>query len=131
LDNATTHMGLDYGITNNLMIGVGRCTFEKTADDYIKYFALAQSSCERPMPVTVTLLGTTAMKTIKRTDGGTDLSSGQNLPYTSQVLITRKFNSKFSAQIMPTYLHRNLVDDDEQNDILFLRFAGQYQLFKN
>ncbi len=130
LDNATMRMGLDYGLTNNLMIGIGRSTFEKTADGYLKYRLLAQSSGDRTVPVTITLLGTTALKTLKRFDG-IDLTLQQKLSYTSQVLISRKFGPRFSAQLMPTYLHRNLVEDDEQNDILSLGFAGQYQLSKN
>ena len=32
---------------------------------------------------------------------------------------------------MPTWLHRNLVDDDEQNDIISMGIAGQYHLLKN
>ncbi len=130
LDNATMRMGLDYGITNNLMVGIGRSTFEKTADGHLKYRLLSQSTGEKTMPVTITLLGTTALTTLKRFDG-IELSIGQKMSYTSQVLIARKFGPKLSAQIMPTYLHRNLVDDDEQNDIMSLGFAGQYQFLKN
>ncbi|MFY0606002.1 MAG: hypothetical protein JXR10_04760 [Cyclobacteriaceae bacterium] len=130
LDNATMRMGLDYGITNNLMIGIGRSTFEKTADGYVKYRMLSQSTGDKNMPVTVTLLGTTALKTLKRTDG-IELTTEQKLSYTSQILIARKFGEKLSLQLMPTYLHRNLVQDYEQNDIMSLGFAGQYQFLKN
>nr|MBU9937329.1 hypothetical protein [Ferruginibacter sp.] len=34
LDNASIRMGLDYGITRYLMVGIGRSTFEKTYDAY-------------------------------------------------------------------------------------------------
>ena len=37
LDEASIRIGGDYGITNNLNVGVGRSTFEKTYDGYIKY----------------------------------------------------------------------------------------------
>jgi len=131
LDNATMRMGLDYGITNNLMVGIGRSTFEKTADGFIKYRLLAQSSGDRKIPFTLTLLGTTALKTIRRPDLPVELNMQQKLSYTTQILLARKFGSKFSAQLMPTYLHRNLVRDDEENDILSLGFAGQYQFLKN
>src|SRR3954469_22010218 len=30
LDNASMRMGLDYGITQNLMVGIGRSTYNKT-----------------------------------------------------------------------------------------------------
>ena len=130
LDNATMRMGLDYGLTNNLNIGIGRSTFEKTYDGFIKYKALAQSTGDRIMPVTVTLLGTAALKTLRRFDG-IELDLGQKLSYTTQILIARKFNERISVQIMPTWLHRNLVEDDEQNDIISMGFAGQYHFLKN
>lgn len=130
LDNATMRMGLDYGITNNLMVGIGRSTYEKTPDAYIKYRMLSQSTGDRKMPVTVTLLGTSALKTLKPFDG-IELSFEQKLSFTGQMLIARKFGPRFSAQMMPTFLHRNLVEDDEVNDILSLGLAAQYQLMKN
>ena len=37
LDQATMRIGLDYGITKNLMIGIGRSTYEKQFDGFVKY----------------------------------------------------------------------------------------------
>src|SRR4249920_1206376 len=37
LDNASWRLGLDYGISSRLAIGIGRSSFEKTYDGYIKY----------------------------------------------------------------------------------------------
>ena len=130
LDQATMRIGFDYGLTNNLMIGIGRSTFEKTRDGYIKYRFLSQSSGDRTVPVTMTLLGTAAMRTLKRTDG-IELTFTQKMSYTTQLLIARKFGSRLSLQVMPTYLHRNLVEDIEENDIISLGLAGQYQFLKN
>src|SRR5512141_289165 len=36
LDNATMRLGFDFGLTNTLMVGVGRSTFEKTFDAFFK-----------------------------------------------------------------------------------------------
>lgn len=130
LDQATMRIGFDYGLTNNLMIGIGRSTFEKTRDSYIKYRFLSQSSGNKNMPVTMTVLGTAAMRTLKRTDG-IDLTFTQKMAYTTQLMIARKFGSRLSLQVMPTYLHRNLVEDNEENDVLSLGLAGQYQFLKN
>ncbi|MEQ8471881.1 MAG: DUF5777 family beta-barrel protein [Marinoscillum sp.] len=130
LDNATMRIGFDYGITNNLSVGIGRSTFEKTRDGYLKYRLLAQSTGEKKMPITLTLLGSSAMKTVKRPDG-INLDFAQKLTYTGQLLIARKFGPRLSLQLMPTYLHRNLVNDDEKNTIYSLGAAGQYQVLKN
>ncbi|MBR07735.1 MAG: hypothetical protein CMP48_08605 [Rickettsiales bacterium] len=130
LDQASMRIGLDYGITKNLTLGLGRSTFEKTRDGYFKYKLLAQSQGDKNIPFTLTVFGSAVMKTLKRTDG-IDLSFQQKLSYSTQLLIARKFGSRFSLQIMPTYLHRNLVADNEENDVLSLGVAGQYQLLKN
>src|SRR3954469_15507198 len=34
---ATVRLGLDYGITDNLTVGIGRSTFNKEMDGFVKY----------------------------------------------------------------------------------------------
>src|SRR5918993_1528543 len=40
---ATVRLGLDYGITDNLTVGIGRSTFNKELDGFIKARVLQQS----------------------------------------------------------------------------------------
>ena len=47
LDKATMRIGFDYGITNTLMIGVGRSTYQKTYDAFFKLKILRQSKGKR------------------------------------------------------------------------------------
>src|SRR5687767_4480763 len=42
LDDAQVRIGLDYGITDNLTVAIGRNSFDKTMDGYIKYKLLRQ-----------------------------------------------------------------------------------------
>ncbi len=65
LDNATMRMGLDYGISGRLMVGIGRSTFQKTYDAFLKLKLLRQSTGRRTMPVTVSYVGTVALMTFK------------------------------------------------------------------
>src|ERR1043165_8679997 len=37
LDQATIRLGLDYGITNNLTVGIGRGSYRKEIDGFVKY----------------------------------------------------------------------------------------------
>src|SRR6187200_846693 len=53
LDEATIRLGADYGITDQLMIGVGRSSYEKTFDGFIKYKLLRQSTGAKNMAVTM------------------------------------------------------------------------------
>ena len=65
LDEATIRLGADYGITDRLTIGVGRSSYEKTYDGFIKYKLLRQSRGLRDMPVTVVGLGTMCIETLQ------------------------------------------------------------------
>src|SRR4051812_34090034 len=44
LDEASMRLGLDYGISNNFTIGIGRSTFEKELDGFLKYRLIQQST---------------------------------------------------------------------------------------
>ena len=37
LDQASMRMGFDYGVTKNFTIGIGRSTFNKEVDGFVKY----------------------------------------------------------------------------------------------
>ena len=43
LDFATLRLGLDYGITDRLSVGIGRSSYLETFDGYLKYKLLRQS----------------------------------------------------------------------------------------
>jgi hypothetical protein len=129
LDNATMRIGLDYGIMDKLTIGIGRSTYEKTVDGYLKYRVLTQSAGSNSMPISLAVLGSSAWKTLKVE--GSPESFPQRLSYVSQLLISRKFTDRFSVQLMPTYVHRNRVEYYEVNDMYSLGSAGQFHVSKN
>src|SRR5579872_110787 len=55
LDNATLRLGLDYGITDRLAVGIGRSSYLKTFDGYAKYKVLKQTEGNQ-IPLTVDVL---------------------------------------------------------------------------
>ena len=59
LDQANIFIGLDYGLTNWMMIGVGRSTYEKTYNGYAKFHIFRQSKGEKNMPLSISLLAET------------------------------------------------------------------------
>ena len=129
LDNATMRMGFDYGITNRLAVGVGRSSFEKTYDGYVKYKLLRQSKGAKNMPVTLTGFAGMAIKTIKWPEPDRPNYFTSRLYYTFQLLIARKFNSDLSLQVMPTLVHRNLVATRaDANDVFAVGVGGRYKL---
>jgi len=123
LDNATWRLGFDYGISDRLVIGVGRSSYLKTYDGYIKYKLVRQTEGKIQVPVTVSVLGTISNYTISQPDKPY-LNAAYRTAYTAQLLIARKFGSKFSAQLTPTYLHYNLVPTAADKNDVFAVAAG-------
>jgi opacity protein-like surface antigen len=130
LDQANIHFGLDYGITNWLMVGVGRGTYEKTYDGLLKFSALRQSKGKKNIPVSVSLLTTSAYNSLKW-EGTGELPFWDRFSYTTQILIARKFSDRLSLEINPSYVHRNIVDTElDPNDVFALGAGGRFKITK-
>lgn len=131
LDNATMRMGIDYGITRYLMVGIGRSTFEKTYDGYFKLKLLRQSSGRRKMPITLSYVPTIALKSLKYEDPERKNYYTSRLSFTHQLIIGRKFSEGTSIQLMPTVVHQNLVAlAQEPNDMYAIGIGGRQKLSK-
>ena len=119
LDIARVRIGLEYGLTDRLGVGIGRNSFDKTVDGYLRYKLVQQSKGASSMPVTITAYGNAAYKASPRTqDAGYPITFGDRMAYTAQLLIARKFSPSFSMQLMPSLVHKNIVPDKriEPND---------------
>jgi Membrane bound beta barrel domain (DUF5777) len=131
LDNATMRLGFDYGITDRLTVGIGRSNFEKTYDQMIKYKVLRQSKGKKNMPVSAGLLLTSAIKTTKWADPERKNYFTSRLYYTAQLIVGRKFSDRFSLQLSPTLVHRNLVATTaEKNDVYAIGIGSRIKLTK-
>lgn len=131
LDQSNIHLGLEYGITNWLMVGVGRSEFEKTFDGFAKFSVLRQSTGAKNMPVSVSVLTSIALKTLKFTDQTRTNYFTSRLAYVGQILVARKINEAFSLQLTPSYVHRNLVATElDPNDIWALGAGARVKLSK-
>ena len=83
------------------------------------------------MPVSLSYLVDAQIKTVKFSDQTRENLFSSRLYYTHQLLIGRKFNNAFTLQLMPTLLHRNLVETKaEKNDVLAMGVAGRIKLTK-
>lgn len=131
LDASTIRIGGDYGITNRLMVGFGRSSYEKTYDVFGKYKLLRQSSGKKNMPLTAAIFASAAIKTIPFADQERENYFSSRLYYTWQLILGRKFSEGFSLQLSPTVVHRNLTASAaEKNDVYALAGAGRIKLSK-
>ena len=128
LDNATMRIGLDYGVTNRLMIGIGRSNVKKELDGFVKYKLLRQSTGKVRMPVSVTLFANTMYYTQKASE---EINATNRTSYTYQVLIARKFSDNVSFQLSPTLIHLNMVNHTtEKNNLFSLGLGGRVKISK-
>jgi hypothetical protein len=104
LDNASIRLGLDYGLTDRLAIGIGRSSLEKTFDGYVKYLLFQQTDGATKFPVTISGLASIQHLTLR---SGTFVSAQNKTTYVTQLLIAKKLTQALSLQIVPTYIHYN------------------------
>ena len=130
LDGASTLLGLDYGVTDWLMVGINRSTYQKELQGFVKVKALRQTE-HGGSPITLSYMGAVSAQTVT----GPSLPAGQEyyfsnrLFYVNQLLIARKFNKWISVQLMPTHIHYNLVPTTgEPNDVIALGIGGRIKL---
>jgi len=128
-DQAVTRLGISYGITNWLSIGLGRTTQNKTWDGSLKIKILRQSSGVRNIPFSISYYGNMGINTLERTDFTRPDYFSNRLSFVNQLLIARKFSSRLSLQLIPSLIHRNLVDTKlDDNDVYSLGAAGRIKL---
>jgi hypothetical protein len=110
---------------------MGRSSFEKTYDGFLKYKFLRQSTGERVMPVTAALFASVAVQTLPWQNPDRKNYFSSRLYYTYQLIVGRKFSNTFSFQLSPSVVHRNLVRTKaESNDVVALGAAIRQKLNK-
>lgn len=129
LDQASMRLGFDYGISKRLMVGVGRSTYQKQYDGFMKFKILRQAG--GGMPVTASLMSSMMMKTLHFTDPNRPNYYTSQLYFANQLLIAKKISEGLSLQLMPTMIHYNLVTESTTpNDILAIGGGGRLKLTK-
>ncbi len=129
LDNASMRMGLDYGVTDNLMVGLGRSTFQKQLDAFFKYRILSQTEQNGVMPISISWMSSVMVNTLKWENPDRKNYFSSRLYYAHQLLVARKFSKNTSLQIMPTLVHYNLVKTSKDpNDLFSIGIGGRQRI---
>jgi hypothetical protein len=133
LDQASMRMGFDFGLTKNLMVGIGRSTTKKEVDGLIKYRLLWQSKGKQNIPVSVIALGGVTVNGLKDAVGNPAIETtfSRRLAYFYSFIIGRKFNERLSLQLSPTIVHQNIVANQVSPNTLYaLGWGGRMKLNK-
>ncbi|HVG42649.1 MAG TPA: DUF5777 family beta-barrel protein [Chitinophagaceae bacterium] len=119
LDNANgIRLGLDYGVTKDFSVGIGRSSIQKELDGFLKYRIAQQAIGDKGLPFSLVVAAGSTITTQKlndfiRINDSTTIPRknlfSSRIGYYGQVLIGKRFSNALSIQIMPTFVHQNLV----------------------
>lgn len=130
LDRATMRMGFEYTLpTDFVCFGLGRSTYGKTYDGFVKVKFFRQQTGAKNFPVTMTFVSDVAITSLPWQNPERENYFSSRMTFMNQLLIARKFNRNLSLQLMPTVLHKNLVRTiDEQNTFFSMGVGGRMKL---
>ncbi|MBS1733136.1 MAG: hypothetical protein JST02_07545 [Bacteroidetes bacterium] len=132
LDQANMRFGFDYGIAKSLTIGVGRSNVGKEWDGFIKFRPIWQSKRGSwPSPVSVVMITGATYSTVPWTDPSRKNYTTSRMGFYNMLIIGRKFGERFSMQVAPTFVHRNIVATSmEHNNVYALGVGVRFKLSK-
>ena len=122
LDQAKIRVGLEYGLMHNMMIGIGRSTFQKTFDGYLKYLLLNQKKGVNNIPISIVAFSNIAINSLKKNYVNYPLLG--RFSFCHQLLIASKVNRQLSIQFMPSWIHWNMVELNAQKNQTFALGGG-------
>jgi hypothetical protein len=131
LDQASMRIGLDYGILNNLTVGFGRSNAGKELDGFIKFCPVWQSTGPGSFPFSIVLISGVTLSTQSWSDTTLKNYFSSRMAFYNELILGRKFSERFSLQVSPVFIHRNLVQlASEENDVYALGIGTRFKLTK-
>ena len=122
---AHTYLSFDYSPLKYMNLGVAMAGGAKY-EGWAKFRIIRQQTGIRNIPVTVGWYSMVNVNTSKDPDNE---FTGNKFSFLNQLLISRKFNDKFSLQLMPTWIHYNVVPYgiNNSNEVFSMGIAGKYK----
>ena len=129
LDEATLRLGLEYGLTDRITVGIGRSSYQKTFDGYFKTKLLRQrNSKEGTFPFSMTWFSNMAINTFRTDDALLNANKSYEYRYAHQLIIARRFSRFFSFQVAPILIHTNFAETNQSNDAFAIGGGGGFTI---
>jgi hypothetical protein len=114
--SANVRLGINYGVTNRLLVGFGTTRGYKLQDFQAKYVILQQTQSGK-VPVSIAYYGNAAIDARTKDNFGPEENFKfiHRLSYSSQLIIARKFSESVSLQVAPTLSYFNSVERGYKN----------------
>ena len=124
---ANARLGLNYGVTDKLMLSFGTEKFNKLQELMWKYSLVKQK--ENGTPVFVSYVGNFVINARNDEYFGNDYSFTDRFSYFHQIVIARKFSEKLSLQVAPYFFHFNKVDSLRSNQAVGANVGGRFKIW--
>jgi hypothetical protein len=131
----------EYGITDDLTVGIGRMKgagpLRELWNANLKYKVLKQTK-DFKYPMTITLFGNTSISSMRSSSDPTSLAYfdkgykgfAHRLSYTLQALMAVKATDWLTIQLSPTFVWRNNVAYNDKNGLFFLGLSARAKFSK-
>lgn len=106
----------DYGLTENITLGIGRSKLNKLVDGSIKWRFLQQKENFK-VPFSMAFFGDIGYTHAPTSDiyAGVvkdfNTNEAHRLNYVAQLIIASKINERLSIEVLPGYIHRNFIKE--------------------
>lgn len=138
LDNSTDiKIGFEYGITDNLNVGIARAKgatqVKQLYEVNVKYRMLRQT-IDGKVPISVAGYASMTVPGVKADQQNEGEATSyrkfsDRLNFVAQLIVARKFGSVLSLALHPTYIRRNTTADyDGQHDLFAVGIGGRLKV---
>jgi len=122
-------LGLNYGITDRLSVGIGSEKNSKMQEITWKYAILKQNN-SGSIPVDVTYFGNFVIDARNLEVFQSNFKLLDRYSYFNQIIIGRKVTDRLSLEVAPSFTHFNKVDSTVQNDAFGISAGGRLKVVK-
>ncbi len=138
LENASDIMiGLEYGLTNNMMVGLNRTKgagpLKQNINGLFKIKFINQEK-NGSQPLSIAYYAMTSLSTMERSTSQGVLNYFEDdlhrLSYHMELILARKFSPWFSLQLNGGWTYRNIVASNDHNTIVSIGSSARIQLTK-
>ncbi len=138
LENAAdVSIGLEYGINDNIMIGIDRTKgsgpLRQNINSLLKIRIMSQER-NGNLPFSLTVVGISSISTMQKSSNPSQINffakASHRMTSHLGVHMARKFSDRFSAQFNAQWTYRNVVLDGDENDLVSLGGGLRWQATK-
>ncbi|MCK5775849.1 MAG: hypothetical protein KAH25_06730 [Bacteroidales bacterium] len=112
--SANTRMGLNYSLTNDIMVGYGITRKNMYSDFQAKWTFLKQTR-KNTIPITLSVYGNMAINGQNESAFGDDYEFMNRMSYFGQFIVGRKFTEWFALELNASFTHFNSVKSEVKN----------------